>query len=130
VGAAAVLLGLLLLLKKRKKNPVEIPDDDGEVALTMDDDEVPIYASEYGLSEPSAPGSDGEREDPVPEIKEEMEAQAKYMSEYGLSEGSGDRNGGDEADPQAPREADELEKDEIYKSESNPEFDQDFHSDE
>jgi hypothetical protein len=117
-----------MLLKKRKKKESDIPDD--EAGLTMEDDEVPIYASEYGLSEPSIPASGEGREDPVPPVEEEMEAPVKYQSEYGLSEASFDQGDGGEPDPQAPRAADELEGEEVYKSESNPDFDQDPASDE
>lgn len=98
--------------------------------MTMEDEEVPIYASEYGLSDRSGPGSGDVRADPAPPSEEEMERPPTYMSEYGLSARPSDQDDGDGQDPQAPREADQLEGDEAYKSESNPEFEQNFDSDE
>jgi hypothetical protein len=85
----------------------------------MDENEVPIYASEYGLSEPSIPESGDVREDPEPPVEEELEGAATYRSEYGLSQPSSDLGDGDAADPQAPRDPDEMEGTEMYKSESN-----------
>jgi hypothetical protein len=128
VGAAAALaaLALLILLLKKRKKSSEIPDDEAFPPMEMEDEEMPRYASEYGMSQPGVPQTGEAQEDPVPQLDQEMEEPVKYKSEYGMSDAPAHpADGGGEPDPQAPRAADELEGEEVYKSESNPDFDVD-----